>query len=159
MGEEAGAREPFLYFTDHRPELAEAVREGRRSEFAKFPEFSDPAQRAQIPDPNAPETFARSKPHFHGKGAAEWNEFYARLIALRRNTIVPRLRGTRAEGAEKLGDAGVLARWRLGDGARLAIAANFGNAAVHAPLPHITPIWGEMGNILPAATTRAWISQ
>ena len=46
MGEEAGARDPFLYFTDHHAELANAVREGRRAEFAKFPAFAAPAARA-----------------------------------------------------------------------------------------------------------------
>ena len=55
MGEEAGSQEPFLYFTDHRDaKLAEAVENGRRQEFAKFPEFSDAARRAQIPNPNSP---------------------------------------------------------------------------------------------------------
>ncbi|MGV3654966.1 MAG: malto-oligosyltrehalose trehalohydrolase, partial [Noviherbaspirillum sp.] len=52
MGEEAGAREPFLYFTSHPdPRLADAVRSGRREEFARFPAFSDPAARERIPDP------------------------------------------------------------------------------------------------------------
>ena len=62
MGEEVGARTPFLFFTDHRDELADAVREGRRGEFAHFAAFSDPAQRARIPDPNAASTFESSVP-------------------------------------------------------------------------------------------------
>ena len=53
MGEETASRTPFLFFTDHAAELADAVREGRRSEFAKFPAFADPATRERIPDPNA----------------------------------------------------------------------------------------------------------
>ncbi len=158
MGEEAGARAPFLYFTDHKPELAAAVREGRRAEFAKFPEFSDPAQRARIPDPNARETFERSRPDFEGQDAADWNAFYVRLIALRRKEINPRLKGTHAEGAEKIGDAAVLARWRMGDGARLTIATNFGPATLHPPLPDGPPLWGGGGNGLPASSTLAWIS-
>ena len=47
---------PFQFFTDHHGELADAVREGRRKEFASFASFSDPARRAAIPDPNAAET-------------------------------------------------------------------------------------------------------
>ncbi|MGC8073566.1 malto-oligosyltrehalose trehalohydrolase, partial [Salmonella enterica] len=39
MGEECAAREPFLYFTDHQGELADAVREGRRKEFGEFGRF------------------------------------------------------------------------------------------------------------------------
>ena len=53
MGEETASRSPFLFFTDHGPELAEAVREGRRHEFARFADFADPAKRERIPDPNA----------------------------------------------------------------------------------------------------------
>src|SRR5690606_30980458 len=36
MGEEWGAKRPFLYFTDHEDELVKAVRDGRRAEFAMF---------------------------------------------------------------------------------------------------------------------------
>ena len=53
MGEEWGAEEPFLFFCDFHDELADAVREGRRREFAHFPEFANAAARARIPDPNA----------------------------------------------------------------------------------------------------------
>jgi maltooligosyltrehalose trehalohydrolase len=64
MGEETGSREPFLFFTDHaEPALADKVREGRRKEFAHFAAFADAAERARIPDPNAPATFASSRPH------------------------------------------------------------------------------------------------
>ena len=41
MGEEWGARQPFLFFCDFHGELAAAVRDGRRREFARFPEFAD----------------------------------------------------------------------------------------------------------------------
>ncbi|MBN8906026.1 MAG: AAA family ATPase, partial [Rhodospirillales bacterium] len=40
MGEEDASRTPFLFFTDHGPELAEAVRKGRREEFASFAAFA-----------------------------------------------------------------------------------------------------------------------
>ena len=56
MGEETASEAPFLFFTDHNEELARAVREGRRREFASFPQFSDPelcrsfpTERAQKP--------------------------------------------------------------------------------------------------------------
>ena len=58
MGEEIGSTAPFLYFTDHGLELAKAVREGRRREFA----FAATAHERQIPDPNAVESFELSKP-------------------------------------------------------------------------------------------------
>ncbi|HSK97647.1 MAG TPA: malto-oligosyltrehalose trehalohydrolase, partial [Euzebyales bacterium] len=57
MGEEYGATTPFLFFSSHpEPELAVAVREGRREEFAAFTAFD----RDEIPDPQAMETFAAS---------------------------------------------------------------------------------------------------
>ncbi|PYX83975.1 MAG: malto-oligosyltrehalose trehalohydrolase, partial [Acidobacteria bacterium] len=61
MGEEFHAHTPFLFFCDFGGELAQAVTDGRRNEFARFARFSDPATRAQIPDPIAQETFERSK--------------------------------------------------------------------------------------------------
>ena len=41
MGEETASVTPFLFFTDHNADLAEAVREGRRREFGAFSQFSD----------------------------------------------------------------------------------------------------------------------
>jgi maltooligosyltrehalose trehalohydrolase len=157
MGEEAGAREPFLYFTDHQPGLAEAVRKGRREEFANFPEFADTMRREQIPDPNAPETFERSRPTLTGAYADEWNRFYRELIGLRRAQIIPRLKGARAEGSEVLDDASVLGRWALGDGARLTIAINLGREPVSAKVPDGLPIWGAPGQQLSPASTTVWL--
>jgi maltooligosyltrehalose trehalohydrolase len=57
MGEEYGEPNPFQFFTDHiDPAIAEATREGRKREFESFAGFS-----GQVPDPQAEETFLRSK--------------------------------------------------------------------------------------------------
>ena len=57
MGEEYGERAPFLYFIDHSdPGLVEAVRKGRREEFAPFGWREE-----DIPDPYAVSTFERSR--------------------------------------------------------------------------------------------------
>ncbi|HEX4078819.1 MAG TPA: malto-oligosyltrehalose trehalohydrolase [Rhizomicrobium sp.] len=158
MGEEAGATEPFLYFTDYRnPGLAESVREGRRGDFARFREFSDPKRRERIPDPNAPATFERSRPSFDGSRAQEWNDLYSALLGIRHRQIIPRLKGTQAVGAAALSEAAVFAHWRLGDGATLSIAMNLGEAPAHGRFPDNEPIWGESCNILPANSTVAWI--
>ncbi|MDP9132317.1 MAG: malto-oligosyltrehalose trehalohydrolase [Nitrospirota bacterium] len=59
MGEEYGERAPFLYFIDHSdPGLIEAVRKGRREEFAHFGWREE-----DIPDPYARSTFERSRIH------------------------------------------------------------------------------------------------
>jgi maltooligosyltrehalose trehalohydrolase len=129
MGEEVGCRTPFLFFTDFHDDLAEAVREGRRQEFAKFPAFSTPKARAAIPDPNAPSTFERSRPT-PGPDAVETRAAYRQLLTLRRDRIVPGLKGARAIGAQVLGPKAVIARWRLGDGAGLSLAINLDREAV-----------------------------
>lgn len=61
QGQEFLASTPFMYFTDHNPELGKLVTEGRRREFGAFAAFRDPAVRELIPDPQSPNTFYRSK--------------------------------------------------------------------------------------------------
>ena len=161
MGEEIGSRSPFLFFTDFEDELADAVRSGRRKEFAKFPEFAHPAARERIPDPNALATFERSKPDAATDGE-DWRAFYARLLELRRERIVPGLSGARALGASAIGEKAVEARWRLGDGAVLTIAMNLGKRT--APLtsaPASAPMFETGGEAdlagAPPASFTAWL--
>ena len=133
MGEAWGETRPFLFFTDYADELAEAVREGRRREFARFAEFADPDARARIPDPNDLATFHRSIPTPAAERTAEqaaWLDLHARLLTLRAGQIVPHLPGCRAIGASAVGATAVRAAWRLGNGSRLTIAANFGRIPV-----------------------------
>jgi maltooligosyltrehalose trehalohydrolase len=86
QGEEYAASTPFQYFADHDdPEMAKAVSEGRRREFAAF--GWDPAV---IPDPENVETFERSKLAWDEAGEdrhAEMMEWYRSLIRLRRGSI------------------------------------------------------------------------
>jgi maltooligosyltrehalose trehalohydrolase len=133
MGEETASQSPFLFFTDHNEELAAAVRAGRRREFANFSGFSDEAHLATLPDPNARETFHRSRPAADPERGVKREALYRRLLALRREQIVPRLPGTLALDAGAIGAAAVVARWRMGDGAVLTIATNLGANA--APIP------------------------
>ena len=75
MGEEAGETRPFQFFTDHvDPVIAEATREGRKREFERFESFH-----GEVPDPQAAETFLRSK--LEPAPAAEW---FREAVALRR---------------------------------------------------------------------------
>jgi maltooligosyltrehalose trehalohydrolase len=140
MGEEWGAREPFLFFTSHHGELADAVREGRRGEFAEFAEFADEHTRERIPDPNGVETFEASKPDFGKREQpehAEWLALYRQLLRVRHSEIVPRLDGSRFLGAQALGEAAALARWRLGDGSELRLELNLSDSdlEVNPPAP------------------------
>ena len=133
MGEEQASVSPFLFFTDHNPNLAKAVREGRRREFASFSKVSDPEHLATIPDPNAVDTFERSKPAAHPAYAGKRERLYRQLLALRHTEIVPRLDGARAIDASAVGPAAVLARWRMGDGSLLILASNLGATPAQIP--------------------------
>jgi maltooligosyltrehalose trehalohydrolase len=93
MGQEWGASTPFLFFTDHEPDLGHRVTEGRRQEFRGFAAFRKPSAREKIPDPQTKETFLRSK--------LDWNELsedrhaallrlYRECLHLRRNSPVLR---------------------------------------------------------------------
>jgi maltooligosyltrehalose trehalohydrolase len=81
MGEEYGEQQPFQFFTDHiDPAIATATREGRRREFAAFSSFSG----EEIPDPQDPATFGRSKLR-PDRGDPALTDFYRRLLDLRRS--------------------------------------------------------------------------
>ena len=158
MAEETASRTPFLFFTDHSPDLAEAVREGRRGEFASFPQFADPAQRERIPDPNAATTFKASIPCADTAIGEAREVLYRRLLTLRREEIVPRLAGAKAIEARAMGDKAVLARWRLGDESVLTIATNLGESPVRLPRPAGRLMFGEPTEAtLFAYCTNAWL--
>jgi len=133
MGEETASKAPFLFFTDHNPELAKAVREGRKAEFSTFSHFSDPALIARLPDPNARDSFEHSRPVPEGGCAAARSLFYHELLKVRRAEIVPRLPNTHALDAHALGAAAVVARWQMGDGSLLTVACNLGQSSVGMP--------------------------
>ena len=138
MGEEWGEDRPFLFFTDFHDELADAVREDRRREFARFPAFSDPAVRETIPDPNAPDTFAASRldwSELHAKGHQALLQFHRDLLAIRRRVIVPRLAGAAPGTATsaRWGTTGLTVTWSLAGGVRLTLVANVGDGAERLP--------------------------
>jgi maltooligosyltrehalose trehalohydrolase len=86
MGQEWAASTPFQFFTDLEASLAPYVTEGRRREFAQFPEFSDEASRQSIPDPQALSTYEASRLRWDERAAPEHRsvlELYRALITLR----------------------------------------------------------------------------
>ena len=157
MGDEVNAAEPFLFFTDHHGELAEAVREGRRNEFADFAAFHDPEQRERIPDPNALPTFLQSMPSFVENDHAQ---LYRHLLSLRHLHVAPHLPGAVALGAQVLAEGAVTARWRLGNGSLLQIDLNLGELPLDHPAPrHLifqTP--AKQGAQLPPHSARVSLS-
>ena len=141
MGEEFAASTPFLFFCDFGPELAAAVSEGRRKEFAAFARFADPALVATIPDPCDPDTFVRSKLDWTELGAAVHADSLERcraLLATRRREIVPLLPllvpGTAT--VTRVGPSGLRVEWPLqaegADRGRLQLLANLGDTPIDA---------------------------
>jgi len=131
MGEEFGAETPFLFFCDFEKDLAAAVTEGRRSEFAQFARFSDAAERESIPDPNAPSTFEASRLNWSALDQSrhqDWLSFYRRLLILRKKHITSRLSGAcRIIADYKIhGDQGLTVTWSFPDQAALTLIANLG---------------------------------
>ncbi|CAI2797578.1 malto-oligosyltrehalose trehalohydrolase [Pseudomonas fluorescens group sp.] len=157
MGDEANASEPFLFFTDHHGELAEAVREGRRNEFKDFAAFQDPERRERIPDPNALPTFLQTTPSFDEN---EHTQLYRQLLSLRHRHLVPHLPGSVALGAQVLADHAVSARWRLGNGSVLRIDLNL--SAVPLDHPATEPVLFQTpdnaGATLPPYSARVTLS-
>jgi maltooligosyltrehalose trehalohydrolase len=147
MGEEFGARTPFLFFCDFGPELAAAVTEGRRNEFARFQRFSDPSTREQIPDPGAEKTFQASKLDWNSltsPSSQQWLQFYRELLKIRTEKLVPYLRGVTGKDAsfEMSGQRAFHAQWRLTQNAELGLLANLGESPVaNMPGPSGTLIY------------------
>ncbi len=137
MGEEWGAEEPFFYFCDFHDELADAVREGRRLEFAAFPAFADEETRASIPDPNDERTFARSRLDWSRLGDPEHAatlDHYRSLLEIRHREIVPLVPHVIPGAArmERFCDRALDVRWPLDDGGTLWLRANLSDEPCEA---------------------------
>jgi maltooligosyltrehalose trehalohydrolase len=130
MGEEFAAASPFLFFCDFGPELAAKVTEGRRAEFARFEQFNSPEAQAQIPDPNADETFLHSKLDWDSverEPHANWLNFYQNVLQCRREKVLPRIKDI-APGRAKFelwGSQGLGVQWPFAKSGSLQLIANF----------------------------------
>ncbi len=141
MGEEFGADTPFLFFCDFSGDLANAVTNGRRNEFAAFQKFNSKETLNQIPDPNDVKTFERSKLDWEtsteGQHASRLN-FYRELLSIRRDHIVPLLKNPPGGSTSfQIVDKNCVAViWKFANGSMLTLLANLGeeNASViHQP--------------------------
>lgn len=140
MGEEWGARTPFLFFSDVGDDLAAVVREGREKEIATFPRRDG---QGEAPDPMAKETFEACKLDWDERYTEDERGFlacYKRLIELRRKEIIPRLAGMPGNSGsyELLGHRTIRVNWTLGEGSELSLVANLGPE----PFNGIS-VWGE----------------
>jgi maltooligosyltrehalose trehalohydrolase len=139
MGEEWASSSPFQFFSSHpEPELARATAEGRKREFAEHGWDAD-----EIPDPQDPATFERSKLNWAEIDEGEHGRLrrtYQQLIALRRNDpnlADPWLDHMRVRYDDEQ-------RWIVMYRGALAIACNLGADAVDVPvIGDVVLAWGE----------------
>jgi maltooligosyltrehalose trehalohydrolase len=139
MGEEWGSSSPFQFFSSHpEPELAMATAEGRKREFAEHGWDAD-----EIPDPQDPATFERSKLNWDEIDDAEHGRLrrvYQQLIALRHNEpdlADPWLDHLRVDYDEAQ-------RWIVMYRGSLAVVCNLGTEAVDVPVAgEVVLAWGE----------------
>ena len=159
MGEEFGASQPFPFFCDFDGDLAEAVRNGRRQEFARFPAFQDPALREKIPDPQADATFAAAKLDWAVLQDPPFSEtlaWYRRILDVRRRIVVPLLDHIPRGGQYRvLGPQAVAVAWSCDDGRRLHLAANLSPHRVAAEPAGGQSFWHE-GDALAGASLGPW---
>lgn len=134
QGEEWAASSPFLYFSGHpEPELGRAVSEGRKREFVAFGWPED-----EVPDPQALETYLRSKLNWdeltespHG----EMLDWYRRLIRLRKE--LPELSdGRRGRGEVAFSEVD---RWLVYERGSILTVCNFSQATREIPCHYSAP--------------------
>lgn len=136
QGEEYGEDAPFLFFTDHiDEEIATATRDGRRREFAGFAAFAG----EEVPDPQAEETFLRSK--LTRQEDPELAALYRDLLRIRRD-----IRPGDVDVAEHDDEAGIL---RVERG-RHTIVANFGDAPALVAADGVDVLLSTPGGAEPA---------
>jgi maltooligosyltrehalose trehalohydrolase len=146
MGQEFAASSPFFFFTDHRPELAALVHQGRRQFLSQFPSYRREDAQALIPNPNDPVMFERSKLKLSERHShAAWYALHQDLLHLRRtDPIIARQARDRIDGAV-LGPHAFLLRYFDEQDADRLLVINFG-ADLHfmpAPEPLLAPNAGR----------------
>ncbi len=138
MGEEWGATEPFPFFCDFGGDLADAVRNGRKREFAEaYARHGD-----EIPDPLAERTRDIARLDWNARrqpAHADRLELTRSLLAARHKHVVPLLRSMTGPGRVSINDGIMTARWSS-EGKTLCLLANLTGDAKPQP-KNLT--WGE----------------
>jgi malto-oligosyltrehalose trehalohydrolase len=141
MGDEWGATQPFPFFCDFAGDLADAVRRGRRREFADA--YADPT--IDVPDPLTAETFRFAVLDWSLREQGEHRrrlDLVRRLLQARRAALIPRIADVHGEA--QLSDDLLQAKWLLRDGNQWHLLANISKRECPRPsdLAPASPIWG-----------------
>jgi maltooligosyltrehalose trehalohydrolase len=151
MGEEWAASSPFQFFVDFEndPDLAKAVRDGRRGEFKRFKAFTDPEMSQRIPDPTDRATFERSRIDWSETEHAPHREVLSQnrsLLDLRRSEIVPLLKSEYHGSRYTISPQKRLeVTWNFSEGT-LHLLANFGGETVNETVDQGSRVlWSNAG--------------
>jgi maltooligosyltrehalose trehalohydrolase len=128
MGQEWAASTPFQFFTDFPEELGGLVTEGRRNQFKAFAAFADPVSRERIPDPQAKDTFVRSKLRWEERSDPPHRgvlALYSDLLAMRRSHPALRSPDRRHFTVTALGDRALALRRSSPEGEAILVVVNF----------------------------------
>jgi maltooligosyltrehalose trehalohydrolase len=133
QGQEFGASSPFVYFADHRPELAALVRKGRTEFLTQFPSIAAPEVAACVPDPGDAATFEQCKLDLGERQRhAETYALHHDLLAMRREDPVFRAQGGHGIDGAVLGPEAFVLRFFGADGDDRLLLVNLG---ADLPLP------------------------
>jgi maltooligosyltrehalose trehalohydrolase len=127
QGQEFAASTPFLYFADHKPELAELVRKGRAEFLSQFRDLATPEMQRRLPDPADLANFHRCKLDFseREKNRKIYN-LHADLLRLRRqDAAFTHIRPGMIDGAV-LGPDCFMLRWLRGGTEDRLLVVNLG---------------------------------
>jgi len=146
QGQEFAASSPFLYFADHKPELAELVREGRSQFLRQFRSLASEEMQALLRIPDIPRTFESSKLDFSQRQRHRAvYQLHRDLLRLRREDDVISGRGREGLDGAVLGNGAFILRYFARTAADRLIAVNFGTD-LHldpAPEPLLAPPAGH----------------
>jgi maltooligosyltrehalose trehalohydrolase len=115
QGQEFGATTPFLYFADHEPKLAAAVREGRAKFVAQFPSLATDAMQSRLAAPDDPRTFESCRLNWNERTAhATARQLHIDLLSLRRREPAFRQQRAGALDGAVLGPEAFVLRFETG---------------------------------------------
>jgi maltooligosyltrehalose trehalohydrolase len=142
MGEEYAESNPFLYFVSHTdPDLADAVRQGRKKEFEAF------HLEGVAPDPMAVETFESSKLQWHlvqEQPHRNMLDYYKKLISLRKNQAAISKTGRENLTVELDVNRQILVVHRHYGTQHLVCMMNFSNREIEVETNNYAPVWYKL---------------
>jgi maltooligosyltrehalose trehalohydrolase len=136
QGQEFAASTPFLYFADHKDELASAVHEGRIDFLSQFVSLAAEEMRPVFRDPRDPRTFERSKLDFADRERnAHIYQLHKDLLRLRREDPAFRAQKPGAVDGAVLGPEAFVLRYFMGGTADRLLLVNMGVDLHYNPAP------------------------